>query len=115
MEKKRVIFVVLNEKFLRNALTILNFSKARPFIILMDSNSKSVTVNEKIKIQIIPLALLNQVIKLDRNYLWLICGRGSSKDAPAKLKSFLAANGVPEDNIINGNSFIPRRFYLVEI
>ncbi len=99
MERLKVILVVLDKNSLRSALTILNYSKARPFAILMDGGEKFVTLNNKIKIQVIPFALLNQLIKLGKNYLWLICGKGSG-DA-AKMKNFLTANDVPENNIIN--------------
>lgn len=101
MEKIRLVLVVLDKNSLKHALTILNFDKAKPVVILMDGNDKSVTVNGKIKIQVVSFALLNQVVRRDKNALWLLCGKSFDKDAPAKLKNFLAANDVPEDNIIN--------------
>ncbi len=101
MEKARVIFAVLDKKFLRNALTILNYNRAMPFVILMDGEEKFISLNEKIKIQVMPFAALNQVIELGKNFLWLICGRNSNEDSPAVLKKFLAENGVPEKNIVN--------------
>ena len=101
MEKLKIILVVLSKNFLRNALAILNYNKVKPTFIFMDDNSKSITLNEKIKIPVIPFAMLNQIAKRDKNSLWLICGKGSDDDAPAKLKNFLVANDVPEDNIIN--------------
>ena len=101
MERFRVVLVVLDKNSLNYALTILNFDKAKPTVILMDGNNKSVTVNGKIKIQVLSFASLNQVIRRDKNSLWLLCGKSSDKDAPAKLKNFLVANDVPENNIVN--------------
>lgn len=100
MERVKVILVVLDKNFLRNALTILNYNRARPFAILMDGGEKFVTLNSKIKIQVLPFASLDKLIALGKNCLWLLCGK-SSDDTPAKLKNFLAANDVPENNIIN--------------
>ncbi len=102
MEKFKVILVVLNKNFLRNALTILNYNRTMPVAILTDDGAeKFVALNDKIRIQVLPIASLNQVLEIGKNFLWLICGRNSDKDAPDKLKKFLAANEVPEENIIN--------------
>ncbi len=101
MEKLKVILVVLNKNFLRSALAILNYRKATPVVILMDSDDKFIKLGEKARIQVVPFASLSQVIVLGKNFLWLICGKGSDIDAPAKLKKFLAANAVPEENILN--------------
>ena len=101
MERTRVILVVLNKNFLRNALATLNYNRAIPFVILMDSEEKSIALNDKIRIPIVPLATLNQILPVGKNSFWLLCGKGSGKDAPAELKKFLAANGVPEDKIVN--------------
>ncbi|MBR0062209.1 MAG: hypothetical protein IJP68_12110, partial [Selenomonadaceae bacterium] len=101
MEKLKVILVVLNKNFLRSALAILNYSKATPVVILMDGDEKFIKLGEKVRIQVVPFASLNKVIVLGKNFLWLICGKTSDIDAPAKLKKFLAANDVPENNILN--------------
>lgn len=101
MERLKVILVVLNKNFLRSALAILNYNKAMPFVVLMDGDDKFISLNDKIKIQVIPFASADKVIELGKNFLWLICGKGSDIDAPAKLKKFLAANDVPENNIVN--------------
>ena len=101
MERLKVILVVLNKNFLKNALTILNYNRAIPFAILMDGDEKFIALNDKIRIQVVPFASLRRVIELDRNFLWLICGKGLDVDAPVKMKNFLAANDVPEDNIVN--------------
>ena len=101
MEKYRVVLVVLSQNSLKRALTILNYDRANPVAILMDDSNKSVTVNGKIKIPVVPFSLLNQIIKQAKNSLWLICGKGSNDDALAKLKNFLVANNVSENNIIN--------------
>ena len=101
MDRAKVILVVLNKKFLRNALTILNYKRVVPFVVLMDGKENFITINKKIKLQVVPFASLNQIVDLGRNFLWLICGRGNDKNSPAKLKKFLAANDVPENNIVN--------------
>ena len=102
MEKFKVILVVLNKNFLRNALAILNYNRTIPVAVLTDDGAeKFVALNDKVRIQVLPIASLNQVLEIGKNFLWLICGRNSDKDAPDKLKKFLAANEVPEENIIN--------------
>lgn len=100
MEKLKVILVVLNKNFLRSALAVLNYSKASPVLVLMDSDEKFIKLGENARIQVVPFALLNKVIVLGKNFLWVICGRTSDADAPAKLKKLLTANDVPERNIV---------------
>ena len=101
MEITKAILVVLDKKFLRNALTILNYRKAFPYVILMDGDEKFIALNDKVRISVMPFASLNQILFLGESSLWLICGKGSGKNAPAELKNFLMANGVPENNIVN--------------
>ena len=101
MEITKAILVVLDKKFLRNALTILNYRKAFPYVILMDGDEKFIALNDKVRISVMPFASLNQILFLKDSSLWLICGNGSGKNAPAELKNFLMANGVPENNIVN--------------
>ena len=102
MERFRVILIVLNKNFLRNALTTLNYNKAMPVAVLTeDGDGKFITITDKIKVQVLAFSSLRQVLELGRNFLWLICGRGASNDAPEKMKKFLTANQVPENNIVN--------------
>lgn len=102
MEKVKVVLVVLNKKFLGNALNVLNYNRAVPFVVLTeDGDEKFLVINEKLKVQRLPFSFLNQVVELGKDFLWLICGRNNDSCAADGMKTFLAKSGVPEKNIIN--------------
>ena len=99
MEKNRVVLVLPNKNFLKTALEILNFERAAPVAALTDDgDEKFITVNGKIKIQMLPFSFVRQVVEIGQNFLWLICGPVAKLD---QMKNFLAINGVPEKNIVN--------------
>ena len=104
MEKIKVVLVVLNKKNLNDALSILNYGKVTPFLVLTeDGDGKFIAIDKNTKVQVAPFALIDQAVEYGKNFLWLICGQSDIPDAPAKMKNFLTANGVPEKNIVNFN------------
>ena len=102
MKKIKVVFVLLDKKSLANALAILNPDKISPYCAFSDdADEKFYSVGDKIKIPMLPFSSLSQVVEVGQNFLWLICGKTDDVDDVARMKNFLAENGVPEDNIIN--------------
>ncbi|MBR1647946.1 MAG: CDP-glycerol glycerophosphotransferase family protein [Selenomonadaceae bacterium] len=104
MEKLKVVLVVLNKKNLTDALSILNYGKVTPFLVLTaDGDGKFIALDKNAGVQVLPFALIDQAVEYGKNFLWLICGQSDIADAPDKIKNFLTANGVPEKNIVNFN------------
>ncbi|MBQ7454625.1 MAG: hypothetical protein IJS69_06220, partial [Selenomonadaceae bacterium] len=102
MEKIRVVLVVLDKKFLGNALKVLNYNNALPFVILMeDGDEKFITIGGKLNVQMLPFAFLSRIVEVGKKLPWVICGRTKNFDDVGKMKKFLSENGVPEKNIIN--------------
>ena len=102
MEKTKVVLVMLNKKNLMDALTILNYGKVTPFLVLTaDGDGGMLTLDKNTKVQVVPFAFIDKAVEFAKNFLWLICGQTDALDAPDKMKNFLMANGVPEKNIFN--------------
>ncbi|MBR3747841.1 MAG: hypothetical protein IKN27_12860 [Selenomonadaceae bacterium] len=102
MDKIKVVLVVLNKKILTDALSILNYGKVTPVLVLIaEGNGKFITLDKNTTVQALPFSLIDQVVEYSKNFVWLICGQSDIPDAPDKIKNFLTANGVPEKNIVN--------------
>lgn len=102
MDSISTVLVILNKKFLTNALGLLNYNNVRPFVVLMeDGDERILSVSDKIKVQVMPFSFLNQVIEIGKNFFWLICGQTNDLADSDRMKNFLTENGVPENKIVN--------------
>ena len=100
MEKISVVLVVLNREFLERAIQNLNFNKANLTTIIMDGDEKTFQVKGK-KIPVVAIYNALKLAKNNKDFIWLIVGYEKGIGDFLKMKKFLQAHGVSENNIIN--------------
>ena len=94
MEKKDTVLVAINKKSLKSE--VKNLKSVKLSAIFLDAG-KNKTFGKN-KIPIISFAKVDEQIKKYKDSTWLISG--AAGNAFDRLKKFLMAGGIPEENII---------------
>ena len=100
MEKINVVLVVLNRKFLEQAIRNLNLVKVNLATIIMDGEEKAFPVGGK-KIPVISIYDALKLVKDYKDFTWLIVGYENGVGDVFKMKKFLQAHDVSESNVVN--------------
>jgi len=101
LEKANVVLVVLNRNALERAILNLNVANANLIAVVVEGgNGRVVSVGNR-PIPLISFSLLQRLLDVGKNFLWLISGFVNNVGDIWKFKKFLMKSGVPEDNIVN--------------
>ena len=101
MEKINVVLVVLNANNLSTALESLNFERANLIAVVIENGSGNfLTVNGR-KIPLVSFADIDQLLSAGKNFVCLLNGQISGAGDLYKMKKFLTASSIPEENIVN--------------
>ncbi|MBR0261645.1 MAG: hypothetical protein IJQ85_07600 [Selenomonadaceae bacterium] len=101
MEKINVVLVMLNPNSAENAVKKLNLDSVNLAAIIMDNNKeKFFTVGEN-KVPLFSFKQIQSSIEKYKDFVWLISGYLNNSDDLLKMKKFLAASGLTEENIVN--------------
>lgn len=106
MEKIDVVLVVLNREALENTIKKLDLTKVNPIAIITDSERKKIFLLGNKKIPVSSFRKIQRRMVDYKNFTWLISGYLNDSDDLRKLKKFLAANDVPENNIVDFEAFL---------
>lgn len=101
MNKINVVIVLLNKQSLQATLSSLNFNKANLVAIVIENGIGQFLQIGNQKIPLVSFVSIQQVFNFDKNLVWLISGIYNDTANLRKVKKFLMANGVPENNIVN--------------
>ena len=105
MEKAEIVLVVWDKKSLKSAVKKLKFGVSNLAAIISDGNKEKIFHAGKRQIPIFRFEQIQQSVKKYPNALWMIGDNLKKKYYLRKMKKFLAASGVPEDNIFNLDVF----------
>ena len=97
---KEIVLVVLNRDALESVVKNLNFDKVNLLEIVTDGYGKKFFTAGDNKIPVTKFATIHSTMKKYKKIFWLIHG-GANADNLLKLKNFLMAGDIPEENIIN--------------
>ena len=105
MEKTEIVLVVWDKKSLKNAVKKLKFGVANLTAIISDGHKEKIFHAGKRQFPIFSFAQIQQPAKRYSNALWMIGDNLKKKYYLRRMKKFLTASGVPEDNIFNLDTF----------
>ncbi|MBR4152856.1 MAG: CDP-glycerol glycerophosphotransferase family protein [Selenomonadaceae bacterium] len=101
MEKLNVVLVALNEKFLNQAISTLNFDRANLITIITEGIPEEFLLMNDEKIPVFPFAAIQEILNEGKDFIWLINGFVNGVSDIWTTKKFLISNGIPEENIVN--------------
>ena len=101
MGKISVILVVLDKKFLDEALGCLNFNAAQLEAVIVEGGiDQTIQLNE-LSFMLCPFTSLEKFLQNGSDYIWLLNCDGSAPGRIWRFAKFLHAYGVSQDNIVN--------------
>ncbi|MBE8954286.1 MAG: CDP-glycerol glycerophosphotransferase family protein [Quinella sp. 2Q5] len=101
MQKIDVVLVLLNVNDFKSALKSLNFDAANLVAIVSEGgDGLAIKLGSK-QIPFVSFSLMQKLLDRGADYVWLINGWVNDVGDIWKMKKFLLASGVPEDNIVN--------------
>ena len=118
MEKINLVLVMLNPESTDNIVKKLNFDKVNLAAIILDLDLDNVVISTMVtddngeptfkvndeNIPVLPFAKIHRQTKTYKDFVWLIGGYVNSPEDILKMKNFLMASGISEENIVNVES-----------
>ena len=101
MEKINVVLVFLNPESLENTVNKLNFDNVNLTAIIVDGSEEKIFLSGKEKIPIFSFVQIQLRTKKYKDHIWLIVDALKESAVLRKMKKFLIASDVPEENIVN--------------
>ena len=101
MQKINVVLVLLNAKEIKTALRTLNFAAANLVAIVVENGDGNFFNIGNKKIPFVSFASMKPLLNRGADFVWLLSGVARSVADFWRIKKFLMASGVPDDNIVN--------------
>ena len=105
MKKTDCVLLVIDKNFLKSTIQSLNFDAVNLVVVFVDGIKRNFYQIEGADVPLKSFSRVYTRVKRHKSCLWLIGGYGENSDKIYKVKEFLTAFGLKEENIVDVGMF----------